>query len=98
MRRATEKPMEMPPTRTRYRAAGLLMLLAAVTYLDRVCISVLAPNIARDLGLDKIQMSFVFSAFAIAYAGFEIVTEWWGERIGPRRILTRIVTWWSCFT
>jgi ACS family glucarate transporter-like MFS transporter len=88
----------MQPTRTRYRTAGLLMLLAAVTYLDRVCISILAPDIARDLKLDKLQMSFVFSAFAIAYAGFEILTAWWGERIGARRILTRIVTWWSCFT
>jgi ACS family glucarate transporter-like MFS transporter len=29
---------------------------------------------------------------------FEIVTAWWGERIGPRRVLTRIVAWWSCFT
>jgi len=86
------------PTRTRYRAGGFLMLLAAVTYLDRVCISVLAPDITRDLGLNKFQMSFVFSAFAISYAGFEILTAWWGERIGPRRILTRIVAWWSCFT
>jgi MFS family permease len=43
-------------------------------------------------------MSFVFSAFALAYASFEIVTAWWGERIGPRRVLTRIVLWWSCFT
>ena len=88
----------MQPTRTRYRAAGFLFLLAAVTYLDRICISILAPDIARDLGLTKVEMSVVFSAFAIAYAGFEIVTAWWGERIGPRRILTRIVVWWSCFT
>jgi MFS family permease len=43
-------------------------------------------------------MSFVFSAFAVAYAAFEIVTAWYGERIGPRRVLTRIVAWWSCFT
>jgi ACS family glucarate transporter-like MFS transporter len=88
----------MRPTRTRYSAAGFLLALAAVTYLDRVCISVLAPEIARDLSLTRIQMSFVFTAFAIAYAAFEIVTAWWGERIGPRRILTRIVVWWSCFT
>jgi MFS family permease len=88
----------MQPTRTRYRAAGFLLALAAVTYLDRVCISVLAPEIARDLSLTKIQMSFVFSAFAVAYAAFEIVTAWWGERIGPRRVLTRVVAWWSCFT
>lgn len=88
----------MQPTRTRYRAAGFLFALAAITYLDRICISILAPDIARDLSLTKIQMSLVFSAFAIAYAGFEIVTAWWGERIGTRRVLTRIVAWWSCFT
>jgi ACS family glucarate transporter-like MFS transporter len=88
----------MPPTRTRFRVAGILMLLAAVTYLDRVCISVLAPHIQRDFGLNKEQMGLVFSAFAIAYAGFELVSAWWGERIGARRVLTRIVIWWSCFT
>ncbi len=88
----------MQPTRTRYSAAGFLLALAAVTYLDRVCISVLAPRMAHDLSLTRIQMSFVFSAFAVAYAAFEIVTAWWGERIGPRRVLTRIVAWWSCFT
>jgi ACS family glucarate transporter-like MFS transporter len=88
----------MQPTRTRYRAAGFLLALAAVTYLDRICISILAPYISRDLNLNKVQMGWVFSAFALSYAGFEIVTAWWGERIGPRRVLTRIVVWWSCFT
>ncbi len=88
----------MRPTRTRFSASGFLLALAALTYLDRVCISNLAPEIARDLRLTTIQMSFVFSAFAVAYAAFEIVTAWWGERIGARRVLTRIVAWWSCFT
>jgi MFS family permease len=88
----------MRPTRTRYQASGFLFLLAAVTYLDRVCISTLAPQISRDLDLSKLQMSFVFSAFAVAYAAFEIVSAWWGEKIGARRVLTRIVVWWSAFT
>lgn len=72
--------------------------LAGVTYLDRICISVLAPSIMRDLSLSRVQMSYVFSAFAIAYAFFEIPSAWWGERIGTRRVLTRIVVWWSAFT
>jgi MFS family permease len=82
----------------RYKVVGFALLLAGVTYLDRVCISVLAPSIMRDLGLTQIQMSWVFSAFAIAYAAFEIPTAWWAERIGSRAVLTRIVTWWSAFT
>jgi MFS family permease len=88
----------MQPTRTRYKAAGFLLLLAGVTYLDRICISTLAPHIQRDLGLSKMQMSYVFSTFAIAYAGFEVVTAWWGEKVGARSVLTRIVLWWSAFT
>ena len=88
----------MKPTRTRFQASGLLFLLAAVTYLDRICISTLAPQISRDLQLSKLDMSFVFSAFAVAYAGFEIVSARWGEKIGARRVLARIVIWWSAFT
>src|ERR1017187_2555327 len=57
----------MKPTRTRFQVSGFLFLLAAVTSLDRVCISTLAPEISRDLHLSKLEISFVFSAFAVAY-------------------------------
>lgn len=69
-----------------------------VTYLDRVAISKLAPNIMADLSLSKVQMGYVFSAFALAYALFEIPTAWWADRKGTRVILARIVIWWSAFT
>lgn len=85
-------------TRVRYKVLVMSVLLAAVTYLDRVCISVTAPAMRRDLGLSQVEMSFVFSAFTLAYAIFEIPTGWWGDRIGTRRVLTRIVAWWSVFT
>jgi len=74
------------------------MALGGVTYLDRVCISILAPSIMRDLAIDTLQMSYVFSAFTFAYAIFEMPTAWWADRIGSRKVLTRIVVWWSAFT
>src|SRR5687767_6567474 len=85
-------------TRVRHQVLGVAVLLAGITYLDRVCIAITAPHMMRDLGLDGVQMSFVFSAFALAYAIFEIPTGWWGDRVGTRRVLTRIVVWWSAFT
>ena len=85
-------------TRVRHKVLAMAVLLAAITYLDRVCISVTAPAMMRDLGLSRVQMSFVFSAFTFAYGLFEIPTGWWADRIGSRRVLTRIVTWWSAFT
>jgi ACS family glucarate transporter-like MFS transporter len=82
----------------RSRVLGLTVALAFLTYMDRVCISVTAPSILRDLRLTNVQMGFVFSAFTAAYALFEIPTGWWADRIGSRRVLTRIVLWWSVFT
>lgn len=86
------------PTRVRYGVVALAIALAMVTYLDRACIGTLAPDIMRDLGLTKDQMSLVYSAFALAYGLFEIPTAWWADRRGTRNVLTRIVLWWSVFT
>ena len=85
-------------SRVRYRVVAFAVALAGVTYLDRVCISILAPSIMRDLDLSLRQMSYVFFAFSLAYGIFEIPTAWWADRIGSRSVLTRIVVWWSAFT
>jgi len=77
---------------------ALAVCLAFITYLDRVCISVTAPEIMRDFSLNPVQMSFIFSAFTLTYALFEAPAGWWGDRVRPRRVLTRIVVWWSVFT
>ena len=86
------------PSRVRHGVVAFTVSLAMVTYLDRACLGTLAPQVSGDLGLSKDQMSWVFSAFALAYALFEIPTAWWADRQGTHRVLTRIVLWWSAFT
>ncbi len=88
----------MTPTRVRHRVVAATVALAGVTYLDRVCVGVLAPSIMGDLHITQSQMAWVFSAFTAAYALFEMPTAWWGDKVGGRRVLTRIVLWWSAFT
>jgi MFS family permease len=85
-------------SRVRYRVLALAVAMAGITYLDRVCIAQTAFDIKRDLRLSDRQMGFVFSAFTLAYALFEIPSGAWGDRVGTRRVLTRIVAWWSGFT
>ncbi|MEO8078586.1 MAG: MFS transporter [Acidobacteriota bacterium] len=87
-----------PPTRARYVTVAFCIALAIITYIDRVCISQAAPSIQRDLGLTKIEMSWAFWIFGVAYALFEVPGGWLGDRMGPRRVLMRIVIWWSFFT
>ena len=89
----------MPPaTRVRARVLAFAFLLAVITYLDRICISAAAPVIMDDLHLSVLQMSVVFSAFTLSYSLFEIPSGWLGDVKGPRRVLARIVLWWSGFT
>ncbi len=90
--------MSESPTRARFTLIRLALALAIITYLDRVVISAAATAIRGDLGLSIEQMAWVFSAFTIAYAAFEIPSGWMGDVMGPRRVLTRIVLWWSAFT
>ena len=85
-------------TRARYWVIFFAVTLAILAYIDRVCISMAAPVMSRDLGLSKVQMGSVFSAFALAYALFEIPGGWLGDWMGPRKVLIRIVLWWSAFT
>src|SRR4029434_5189449 len=84
--------------RHRHRVLALLILLAAITYIDRVCISVAGPRMQEDLGIDPVAWGWVTAMFALSYCLFEIPTGAMGDRIGARRVLTRIVLWWSVFT
>ena len=86
------------PTRTRHWVVVFAVTLAIITYIDRVCISQAAPSIREALGLDDAQMGKVFAAFGLAYALFEIPSGWWGDKLGPRKVLMRVVLWWSFFT
>ena len=82
----------------RHRVLGLLILLFAITYLDRVCISVAGPRMQEDLHLDPVKWGWVTAVFGLSYCLFEIPSGALGDRVGPRRVLTRIVLWWSAFT
>jgi len=60
------------PTSARYVVILFAVTLAVVTYMQRHAISQAAPAIQADLGLTKLQMGLVFSAFLWMYALCEI--------------------------
>lgn len=88
----------MHPSRARFTLLRFAFALSVITFFDRVCIAAAASSIRDELGLTAIQIGWVFSAFTLAYAFFEIPSGWLGDTIGPRKVLTRIVLWWSAFT
>lgn len=82
----------------RHVVLSFLGVLSVITYLDRICIGIAGPRIQDELMLTPEQWSWVLNAFLISYGLFEIPSGAMGDRIGHRRVLTRIVIWWSAFT
>jgi sugar phosphate permease len=82
----------------RYRVLVLLCSLTTLTYLDRICISIVGVRIKNEFHLDNEQFGWVLASFALAYALFEIPSGMLGDRIGPRAVFIRIVLFWSLFT
>jgi sugar phosphate permease len=91
-------PPGQRPTRVRYGVMGYLCALAFVLYIDRICIGQAGTAMKAELGLSNFQWGLVGVAFQVAYAIFEPTTGHWGDRYGSRRVLIRIVLWWSAFT
>ena len=93
------KPASGPaPSRTRWKILALLTLISIITYVDRVNISVAARQMMPALGLTQMQMGYVFSAFVLGYALFQVPGGWLGDRWGTRLVLAGAVVWWSVFT
>lgn len=93
-----EPPPSVRPTRVRHLVLGLTVAAYLITYMDRVNISSAVPVIQKELGYSMVTMGWILSSFRWGYALFQIPGGWLGDRIGPRRALALIVTWWSIFT
>ena len=83
------------PTRTRRLILFFISLMYLICYMDRSNISVAQPEIAKAFGLSKSSMALVLSAFTWAYALGQVPAGWLGDRFGPKKVLTTIMSWWS---
>jgi ACS family glucarate transporter-like MFS transporter len=86
------------PTRARSKVIVFASALGVLAYFDKVLMSQAAGDISKDLHLNRATMGLIFSAFALSYALFEVPSGWLGDKLGPRRVLVRIVLSWSAFT
>jgi MFS transporter, ACS family, hexuronate transporter len=83
--------------RVRWFMVFLLFLAGMINYLDRAALSVAAPLLTKDLGLDPAELGIVFSSFFFGYAIFCFVGGWAADRFGPKRVFIVSMTVWSVF-
>lgn len=85
-------------SRVRWFLVFWLFVLSAVSYLDRVNISIAGGSIVDAYHLTDVQLGKVFSALVAGYALFQTVGGYLADRFGARRVLTAGVVWWGIFT
>jgi ACS family glucarate transporter-like MFS transporter len=82
----------------RWRILALLATFGMISFVLRTNISVASKFMMPELGLTEIQMGQVFSSFMLGYAVFQIPAGFFGDRFGPRLVLTVSAVLWAVTT
>lgn len=86
------------PSRKRFFIMLLLFITVVINYLDRSNLSIAAPALTSDLGIDPIHVGLIFSAFGWTYAAMQIPGGWLVDRVPPRILYTAALLLWSLAT
>ena len=86
------------PSRVRWNVMALLLIVTALTFLDRMNLSIAAKFIQQEFAIGTQAMGWILSAFVLGYALFQVPAGWLGNILGPRRIILFAIVWWSVFT
>ncbi|UBM09350.1 MFS transporter [Cupriavidus metallidurans] len=95
---ATHDPAAPKAGFYRYITLALITIVLALSTGDRATLSVAGPHMAKDLGLDAIQMGWLFSSFAWAYVLSQVPAGWLVDRIGAKAAITAGLVLWSLTT
>jgi ACS family glucarate transporter-like MFS transporter len=89
--------MNSRPGRVRWVLVLWMLVISAVSYLDRVNLSIAVPSIEREFHLDNIQLGWVLTAWVLGYALFQAPSGRLADRFGPRKVLLLGTIWWAVF-
>lgn len=79
----------------RWLVAGMLFLAAVLNYVDRTVLSILAPTIQADLGIDDAGYALVVNAFLAAYTISYVLSGRLVDRFGGLVGMALFVGFWS---
>ncbi|WP_413738429.1 MFS transporter [Sodalis sp. RH21] len=82
----------------RYWALVCITLLLTLSIGDRATLSVAGPHMQRDLGLDSVQLGWLFSVFAWSYAIGHAPAGWLSDKLGIKKTILIALVLWSLIT
>ena len=86
------------PTRSRYLIMVMLFITVVINYLDRSNLSIAAPALKDEFGLDTVHEGLILSAFGWTYAAMQIPGGWLLDKFGSKKVYSYSLFFWSLFT
>lgn len=85
-------------TNKRYWIVVMLFIVTSFNYGDRATLSIAGSAMSKEIGLNAIDMGYIFSAFSWAYVIGQIPGGWLLDRFGSKRVYFWSIFIWSLFT
>lgn len=82
-------------SKARWGILAFLFLSTVLNYVDRQTLSILAPIVQVDLGIDDRGYATIVQLFLIAYTLAHLGAGWLTDKLGPKLGLALFVGWWS---
>src|ERR687896_1258036 len=83
----TESPSTVGPHPRRWQVLGLLGVAQFMLILDVTVVAIALPHMGADLGLDREQLTWVVSAYTLAFGGLMLSGGRAADILGPRRLV-----------
>ncbi|RKR03361.1 sugar phosphate permease [Kushneria sinocarnis] len=87
-----------PASKVRYRIVLWLLVGGMINYIDRANLSIAAPAMIAELGLDNTDIGLMGTVFAWCYAVAQLPAGWIADRFGARLVYALALLAWSLAT
>ncbi|WP_343610808.1 MFS transporter [Novosphingobium sp.] len=84
--------------KVRWTVLAMLFAVTVINYAVRAALSLAAPSLSRELGIDALQLGWIFSAFGWAYVVAQLPGGWLLDRFGAPRVYFWAIVIWSLIT
>jgi ACS family glucarate transporter-like MFS transporter len=84
--------------RVRWTILVMLFIVTVINYAVRAALSLAAPSLSKDLGIDSLELGVVFSAFGWSYVIAQMPGGWLLDRFGAIRVYLIAIVSWSLLT
>ncbi len=87
-----------PKGNIRWKVITLLLIVGIINYLDRMNLSIAAPQMMKELNLTNTDIGLMGAVFSWTYGLMQLPSGWLCDRFGTKKVLSGAVIWWSLAT